>query len=198
MRQFIGIILLLALLWPRPGLAHGGGTPRLTNVLIGPYRLFVWSQPEPPRVGEMHFTVAVVEVNGTATATDSAATLDIPVLDATVQIHLGALDQPAPTIVRFATRDQALFPQYYETDVAMPTDGQWQARIRVSGPAGSGDANFDFAVLPTRQVNWRMVAGGFALVLLLSLAGRLHGKRKAVEQPATRRQNAKPLRIHSS
>ena len=174
-RQLIcGLVLLLSL-WPGHLLAHGGGTPRLTDATVGPYRLFVWSQPDTPRVGEMHFTVAVVAADGDANAADSGDTLDTPVLDATVQLQLWAADDPEQMLVSAATRDQALFPQYYETDFEVPKAGPWQASVTVNGPAGAGDATFDFEVLPPRQLNWAMVAGGFLLLLLLSLAGRPGG-----------------------
>ncbi|MCE7981834.1 MAG: hypothetical protein DYG89_11615 [Caldilinea sp. CFX5] len=174
-RQLIcGLVLLLSL-WPGHLLAHGGGTPRLTDAAVGPYRLFVWSQPDTPRVGEMHFTVAVVAADGDANAADSGDTLDTPVLDATVQLQLRAADDPEQMLVSAATRDQALFPQYYETDFDLPKAGAWRASVTVNGPAGAGDATFDFEVLPPRQLNWTMVAGGFLLLLLLSLAGRPGG-----------------------
>lgn len=171
-RQVIWAIALLAVGGPGHVLAHGGGTPRVTDLAIGPYRLFVWSQPDTPRVGEMHFTVAVVEATGAAIVSDSAARLDTPVLDATVQLQLRARGKPAQVITNAATRDQALFPQYYETDVEVPATGTWQASVKVRGPNGAGDATFDFMVLPARQLNWTMILGGFLLILLLSLAGR--------------------------
>lgn len=176
-RQIFWIVTLLTAIWPGQLLAHGGGTPRLTDVTVGPYRLFVWSQPTTPRVGEMHFTVAVVTADGGANAADSGDTLDTPVLDATVQLQLRADADPEQLLVSAATRDQALFPQYYETDVDVPAAGTWRANVTVNGPAGAGDATFNFVVLPSRQINWAMVAGGILLLLLISVAGRV--KRRA-------------------
>lgn len=174
--KLIWLTMLLIASWPGGVLAHGGGTPRLTDVAVGPYRLFVWSQPDSPRVGEMHFTVAVVEMDGDASASDSGATLDTPVLDATVQLKLRAAANPEQILLGTATRDQALFPQYYETDLEVPTAGTWQAHVTVTGSKGAGDAGFEFAVLPPRQINWMMVTGGILLILLISIAGRLRGK----------------------
>ncbi len=172
----IWLTMLLINCWPGGVLAHGGGTPRLTDVAVGPYRLFVWSQPDSPRVGEMHFTVAVVEMDGNAAASDSGATLDTPVLDATVQLKLRAVSNPEQILLKTATRDQALFPQYYETDLEVPTSGTWQAHVTVTGSKGAGDVGFEFAVLPPRQINWMMVTGGILLILLISIVGRLRGK----------------------
>lgn len=174
--KLIWLTMLLIACWPGEVLAHGGGTPRLTDVAVGAYRLFVWSQPDAPRVGEMHFTVAVVEMDGDAAASDSGATLDTPVLDAIVQLKLRAASNPEQILSGTATRDQALFPQYYETDLVVPTAGTWQAHVTVTGPKGAGDAGFEFAVLPPRQINWMMVTGGILLLLLISIAGRLRGK----------------------
>jgi len=174
--KLIWLAMLLIASWPENVLAHGGGTPRLIDVVVGPYRLFVWSQPNSPRVGEMHFTVAVVEIDGDATASDSGATLDTPVLDAAVQLQLRAVDNSDQMLLGVATRDQALFPQYYETDLKVPTAGTWQASVTVTGPKGAGDVSFEFAVLPPRQINWMMVTGGILLILLISIAGRPRGK----------------------
>lgn len=171
-RPFIWLVALLLVVWPGSVLGHGGGTPRLTDVAVGPYRLFVWSQPELPRVGEMHFTMAVVQGNNGATANDSAAALDTPVLDAAVQLTLRTGTNPDQTIVRAVTRDQALFPQYYETDLEVSAAGIWHANVSVTGPDGAGDASFDVAVLPPQQINWLMLAGGILVLLLLILAGR--------------------------
>lgn len=181
-RVFLKLIWLAVLLtasWPGGVLAHGGGTPRLTDVAVGPYRLFVWSQPEPPRVGEIHFAIVVVEATGDTAASDRATALDTPVLDATVQLELRTAANPDQRLARAATRDQALFPQYYETDLEVPAAGTWQASVTVTGPAGAGDARFDFVVLPPRQINWLMVAGGILLLLLLSVAGRPRSKASA-------------------
>jgi len=177
--KLIWLTMLLTASWPGEVLAHGGGTPRLTDVVVGPYRSFVWSQPEPPRVGEMHFAIVVVEAAGDAAASDSAAALDTPVLDATVQLELRAVTNQEQLLVSAATRDQALFPQYYETGLEVPTAGTWQANVIVIGPDGAGDARFDFVVLPPRQINWMMVAGGILLLLLLSVAGRPRSKASA-------------------
>ena len=40
-------LLMLAFTWVW---AHGGGEPQLTNAVAGPYRVSVWTQPEPMRV----------------------------------------------------------------------------------------------------------------------------------------------------
>ena len=174
--KLIWLTMLLIACWSGEVLAHGGGTSRLTDVAVGPYRLFVWSQPDSPRIGEMHFTVAVVEMDGDAAASDSGTTLDTPVLDAIVQLKLRAASNPEQILSGTATRDQALFPQYYETDLVVPAAGTWQAHVTVTGPKGAGDASFEFAVLPPRQINWMMVTGGILLLLLISIAGRLRGK----------------------
>jgi hypothetical protein len=79
--------------WPVVGMAHGSGTPRLVNVAAGPYRLWVWSLPEPVRLGEMHLSVAV--------ATPEATT------DLTVTIDLAPVDPSAPSITLPTSRRMA-------------------------------------------------------------------------------------------
>ncbi len=172
-RPMVWLVTLLVGIWPESMLAHGGGTPRLIDVNVGPYRLYVWSQPDTPRVGEMHFTVAVIEDAGSATASDSAAALDTPILDATVQLELWPATNPEQRLSDSATRDQALFPQYYEADLDVLTEGVWRASVTVTGPEGKGDAGFDFEVFPARQLNWPLIVGSFLLLLTLSAANRI-------------------------
>ena len=80
--------------------AHGGGVPQLINAGAGPYWISVWTQPEPLRVGESHFTVAVAEQLNSET-TDGE--LGPPVLAATVELQFELLTGDVQTLVVPAT-----------------------------------------------------------------------------------------------
>lgn len=148
----LGIVLLA--LAPYPAQAHGGGTPQLVAVPVGPYHLSVWTQPEPPRVGTVHFTVALFRPAGEA---------DEPVTDATVRLRLTPEADGVP-LEAVATRDQALNPFYYEADVRLTAPGRWQVQVLVAGPEGEGQAAFVLEVEPMAPwwAGWR----GAALALL--------------------------------
>ena len=150
-------LLLLALLASNPAVlpaeAHGGGVPQLTAEPVGPYRLYVWSKPDPARVGELHFTVGVFE------GVDATGAADVPVLDAVVDLQLTEL-APAGVepVVLLGSAAEAGALYYYELDFAVPTAGEWQAAVSVDGPEGGGSASFDLQVLPP-GINWTLVGG---------------------------------------
>ncbi len=155
---------------PRWASAHGGGTPRLTDVAVGPYRLFVWTQPEPLRAGEVHVTIGLTRADqsGTASATASGTQ---PVTDATVVVRFVAVDGATEALERSATLG-GVGAVYYETDASLPTAGAWRFIIEVRGAAGVGAAEFTEELLLPRTVNWSLIAGGALLfVLLVALIG---------------------------
>ena len=153
------LFLLLALSWPASVNAHGSGTPRLVNVIAGPYRLWVWSLPDPIRVGETHISVAVEEAAPAEQSTSAS--------DFTVQLTLNTLDQSHPPFTLTTSKQDRFLQSYYETDFAMPAVGEWQATVTISGPAGVGMVAFSFTVLPPLRVNWELVIGGAGLFVAL-------------------------------
>lgn len=163
------LLLLLAISWPASATAHGSGTPRLVNVLAGPYRLWVWSLPDPIRVGETHFIVAVEESTAPAAQPLTPAAI-------AVQITISARNQAQAPFTLATSKQDRFLQTYYETDFPMPAVGEWQATVQVSGPAGVGSATFAFASLPPQQVNWELVIGGGIMLLALILGARLKRK----------------------
>ena len=153
-----------------PLAAHGGGVPRLTDAVAGPYRIFAWTQPEPLRVGDIHLSIAVVK--GARSGEQSATGLDEPITDATVIITLQPMNQRDAPLRVSAVLQQHLGSYYYEADATLPTAGDWRFTMEVSGPMGDGRVAFVGAVSPARQINWALVitAGGL-LVGLLALIG---------------------------
>jgi len=155
------ILMTLVLGYPTSGaLAHGGGVPQLTNAKAGPYQVSVWTQPDPLRVGEVHFTVAVSEPGPTGREAGS------PVLDAVVELQLvppGEKNKPPLRVS--ATHNEAVNKLFYEADINLPAEGPWQVSTSVKGPSGSGQTNFTVEVLPPSAFNWWIVLGGAAVVI---------------------------------
>jgi hypothetical protein len=133
----------------RPAQAHGGGTPQLAIVEAGPYRVSAWTEPDPIRVGQLHVTVAVFEAPAPGAQEGETGPL---VLDAQVQVKLEPLDHAAETLTAQATRQNALNKLFYETDLELPSQGQWHAIINVQGPAGAGSADFQIQALPPSKL----------------------------------------------
>lgn len=164
-RSWQWLLLLLAVSWPTLVTAHGSGTPRLVNVLAGPYRLWVWSLPDPIRVGETHISVAIEEATPAEQSNSST--------DYTVNIIIHALDQSDQQFALTTSKQDRFLQTYYEVDFAMPTVGEWEARVNLSGAAGAGTAAFPFTVLPPQRVNWELVIWiGIMVVAMLWAIGQ--------------------------
>jgi hypothetical protein len=149
-------------------LAHGGGVPQVTNAKAGPYRVSVWTQPEPLRAGEIHFTVAVSQPG----SVDQEA--GAPILNAVVELQLIPATGLDDAVRVFATHDEAVNKLFYEADVDLLTAGVWQVVVSVKGPSGLEQTEFTIDVLPASGFNWWIVFGGG--VIVLSVAGLIMAK----------------------
>lgn len=176
------LILSTALLLPGTLLAHGGiGVQHLNNVPAGPFRVYVWSDPEPPEVGEYHVTLALTEnIEG-----DSTGLAGGPVLDAFVTVELAHVDS-GETLSALATHEDALNKLFYVASFEPARKGIWSVRVRILPPgcsepqngAGpqSGDSalpcdteqvvSFQDEILP-KAFPWRALLGGLLSVLLI-------------------------------
>lgn len=160
----LAMFTMAFLCWPAIGLAHGGGTPRLTDEVAGPYRIYAWTQPEPLRVGEIHVTIGVTPAEDQAGVTTNGDLVQ-PVTDATVTLHfLSVTDETSLTKVATVGGVGAV---YYEADASLQTTGAWRFMIEVEGDAGRGQAEFIEELLPAHTVNWTLLISGAGLFVLL-------------------------------
>jgi hypothetical protein len=166
--MLLAIWVWLVAMWPAAVMAHGGGTPQITDEPVGPYRLFVWSDPDPPLAGEIHFTVAVLSAPDPGGQDQPGE----PVLGADVQIRLLPEDPIGRAISAAATHEKALNKLMYETDLRIPAAGAWEVSVSVEGEEGFGDATYTMQVAPARSLNWLWVGmGGVGLLLAIGLVG---------------------------
>lgn len=154
-----------------PVQAHGGGALQLANTKTGPYRASVWTQPDPIRVGQVHFTIAVSEASQPGAREGEAGE---PVLDARVKVQLEAAEPGGEKLIAFATRENAVNKLFYEVDFNLPADGRWQVTIEVQGPDGGGSAAFEIEALPPSALarlgtRYLPMLGGAGLVMLVTI-----------------------------
>jgi hypothetical protein len=164
-RHWISLWLALALFVVMTDMsaAHGGtGTPQLTNEDIGPYRIFVWSDPEPPQVGPYHVAIAMTE----SLPGDASGFAGKPILNADITVTLTHLESGA-TLTKKATHQDAVNKIYYETDFEVPTSGLWEVHFSVAGPDGVAETSY-MEEVEEATFNWLPIAGG-ALALLLAV-----------------------------
>ncbi len=142
--------------------AHGGGTPRLTNEDIGPYWISVWTAPQPVREGQLHITVAVAEPGEVAGQQGGP-----PVLGATVELTVSPRAGGLSDVRAMATSEQSANRLFYEADMIVPVAGEWLVLVQVTGPQGSGEAQFPLTVEQARSASWLWLGA----VGLLAVAG---------------------------
>ncbi len=193
-RLFALLMLLICMLSPGRVLAHGGvGIQHLNNEPAGPYRVYVWSDPEPPQVGEYHVIIALTEnIAGDATGLAGG-----PVLDAYVSVEMAHQDS-GTTLSARASHDDALNKLFYTATFAPPSKGIWSVQVRIAAPAcedgESRDAEngsstlpcglelldpvvvgFEDEILP-KAFPWRAVLSALLSVILMAGAGLLYWK----------------------
>ena len=203
----VSALVLLFTAWsPSQVLAHAGvGIQHLNNVAAGPYRVFVWSDPEPPTVGEYHVTVALTEnIEGDATGLAGA-----PILDAFVMVEITHAET-GETLTARATHDDALNKLFYEASFAPEERGFWSVQIRVApavcGPGEGGEGvsspqqpdcenaqvvGFEDEILP-KAFPWRALFGGLLSILLFLGAALLYWKTQPSTAPAENRDTKEP------
>ena len=177
-RVVLALLLALGLLTVTTDIsrAHGGGASQLSDVPVGPFRLFVWTSPDPWRAGgEAHVTVAVTSLD--------PAGQTIPVADATVVIELMPVGAPERAIVLAATPSvgAGAGAGFYEGDTSLLQAGEWDVSVKVSSAAGAGKAGFAYRVLPGSQINWLLWLGSaLAVLALIGYWGTRHSQKSPV------------------
>lgn len=153
----LALAIFLAL--PAPAQAHGGGVLRVSNQQAGPYRIFVWTNADPMRVGLVHVTVALMDPSS-----------ERPVMDADVQVRLEPVDvdPAAQPLTSPATHRNALIRTYYEADLRIAYPGRWRTTVLFDKDGRRGDVAFDVQIVPGSSAGWLWV-GTAAVIAVAAL-----------------------------
>ncbi len=162
----IFLLIALSLIFFGPSvLAHAGvGTQQINNQNIGPYRIWAWSDPEPPVVGSYHVAVALTE----SLENDPNGFAGEPILNADVVVEMEHQTSGVQLIAQ-ATHEDAVNKLFYEAILAPQQTGTWEIRVIIQGPEGPVQASYSDEV-ESPAFPWLAVGGG-VLALLLAGAG---------------------------
>jgi len=151
----LGLVSVVGL----PSVANAnGGTLRLSRVTAGPYLVSAWTRPDPPRVGRLDLSVAVM-------TPDSGQA----VLGAEVRANAALTARREVTTSTQLERGGGGNLLLYHGNVELPAAGAWRVLIEAGGPDGSGIAAFELDVRPALPI-----AGPIAIgVVALSAGGAL-------------------------
>lgn len=171
-RILLPALLVLALVglvvWPAA--AHTGGRLQLSAVTAGPFKLSVWTSPDPARVGELHVATAV-------TLAEDAS----PALDAAVAVQLEPLEGAVTTLSAPATTDNSDNKFLYEAILQLDEVGLYQVTIDVTGADGAaGQATFELEVVSAAGFAWVFIP--FLLGALVVLGGYLYWRSRPAQE----------------
>ena len=120
-----------------------GGALRIEEE-SGPFRIAVFSAPEPLRVGVADLSVLVQRLEGGS-----------PVLDAEVELRLEG-PPPEPPIELRATREQATNELLYAAAVTLPAAGTWRLRATVRQRGDVAEVAGELPVGPAPPRLWTL------------------------------------------
>jgi hypothetical protein len=162
--RLAGLILLAALLSLLTGsparaenLGPGGGTRVIAgDEVVGPYRLFITSSPDPAQPGKVTFVVRITDPKTGETVK-------------TADVHVSlTLPESSVTLAAPATHEDAGSPVDFAAHVQIDQPGQYEGIVRVTAAAGPAEVKFIQRVLTPRTTSTLVVlALPFAAALAL-------------------------------
>jgi hypothetical protein len=169
----IVVLGTLLLLQPKNAAAHTEGIMQLAAEPAGPYKLTVWTSPDPASTGEpLHVAIAAV------TAEDA-----LPLLEADILVTLTP-DDGGPAITESATTENSENKFLHEAILEVDDDGGYLVEITVQGgDGGSGQVSFPLTVESQAGTNWTLIVVAFLVVgAAVVLIGRYRRKPELVAE----------------
>ena len=148
------ILTSLLLAVPASALAHGGGTPQLVKTPAGPYEMYVWTNPDPVRVGTLHVSVALVQPE-----------TEEPVLNAVVDVTASPDSATSDPVISPATHENATVKSYYEADLELTEMGASTIAVAYRDGEATGSASFAVQV-EAAGPNWQRIVMGVVLLAI--------------------------------
>jgi hypothetical protein len=149
-----------------------GGTLRVANVVMGAYRINVYTDPTPIPPDTIDVSVLATFERGRGVA-----------IGLEIEVLARRLDGVGDTIRHTATRDQADDPRFYAAKFKLGSVGAWEITTRVAGPEGAGEVSFEVEVQEPGPLSNPFLILGLALVPL-ALVGWWLKRADAVPGPA--------------
>lgn len=141
-------------------LGPGGGTRIIAgDEVVGPYRLFITSSPEPAVVGQITYVVRAADPRTGARFRDLTVSME--------------LRNPAngTALTDTLTHEKSGGTSDYAAHLTIEQAGAWEGTIRVTGPQGDAEVEFLQRVAPPRTGMTLLVVGLPFLAVLAVLGG---------------------------
>ena len=116
--------------------AHAGGKMQVASEDAGPFKLTVWTSPEPAVIGQVHVAVSV-----------ASAETALPILDSEVFIELIPKDGQGERLSGQAVTDNSANQFLYETIFDVANEGLYEVSVTIVGPGVDwANTTFDLQV----------------------------------------------------
>ncbi len=143
--------------------ADGDGTPRLVDKSLGPYQLSVWTEPEPPQVGTLRITAALVQAN-------TGETVSAPAIQVFARApHTDVLEATMG-------HGDASQPDLYDAVFEIPYAAQWTIELAVDDGEWQGSVSFPLDIEPAPINNNLIRLAAFLTLVVLGIGWWFWGR----------------------
>ena len=146
------IIAVIAVAAPSLVRAHGSGVELNKREFAGPYEVALGIVPDPPAIGEIAMTLAVIELQTRTVVIRADVTM--------------TANGPGETVIGpLKVETDSADPSFYDLRTTIDKEGIWMFSVQVDAPAGEGAADFTFEVKKSSSIT-----GIITLLTLLAFA----------------------------
>lgn len=141
---YICFLVILALANFRPALAHTEGKMQLSAEPAGPFKMTVFTSPDPAVIGEIHVAALIF------LAEDAS-----PLLDANVTVEMKPLEDDGSVQRSLAVLGEAENKLLFEAILEVSAPGPYLVTVSVEeGNGQTGEASFEMDVTSGEGFNW--------------------------------------------
>ena len=143
------LVALALALWPTPTHANGTAIAIVKNRQVGPYEIEVAILPGAPKVGNLHLSILVRDLEQGRSITDANALVMAVGPEGATNVD------PTPALNTRTT------PQFYEADIPLDVTGAWTLTLDVDGGLGRESISLPIEVTE---------GSGFSLAFIAALS----------------------------
>jgi len=156
----------------QPASAHTEGKMQLSAEPAGPFKMTVFSSPDPATIGDIHIAALIF------VAEDAR-----PVLDADVLVTVTPVDGGGPSQKSQAVQGDSENKLLFEAIIDVSTPGLYLVSIAVEDADGqSGQASFELGVSSDEGFNWIYLIPVIVVVLVVVVLITFRMKRRGTSQ----------------
>ena len=170
------LAILAVALWPASAHANGTAIAIVKNKQVGPYEIEVAILPGAPKVGNLHLSILVRDLEQGSSITDANA------------LVMAAGPEGATNVGPTPALNTQTTPQFYEADIPLDVVGAWTLSLDIDGGLGHESISLPIEVTEGSGFSLAFIAAlGIAfLALAIWLTGLVRKKSRRKQDRARR------------